>query len=260
MSLLAMTVVACLVAAGCGDDGDADAESGGETAAAARLPEAKQPPEAFARELADLVAGTVRPKQCKRLNAINARSIYRFPCPSPQPVRSELGFLKVLDAASYGTGAVVDYKSDQAPRGASMVLFLGPDRQWGISHFGLLRATTAESSDEPSRSGYAQAIAGYLKAVRERDCKGYTRWAAIQAEDVKAACKQEIAGAQPLTLMLKRNPASKPEYLGGTETYGFYRLEVTRPKRAALNFSIFKTPKGSLRPYLVTPPTFAPGA
>jgi hypothetical protein len=259
--LLVMTVVLGLTVVACGDDdgGDADAKSGGETPAAARLPEAKQSPAAFARELADLVAESVTRRECKQLDAINLRSVYRFPCPQPENVRADLAFLKVRDAASYGTGAVVDYRSEEAPRGASMVLFLGPDRQWGIGHYNLITEASAESSDEESREGYAEAIAAYLEAVRERDCKGYTQWAAIRADDVKAACKGELARFKPLTEMLKRNPDDKPEYLGGSETYGFYRLEVDEPRPAYMTFTIFKTPKGSLRPYLVQPPTFAPG-
>ena len=254
-----MTVAVCLIAAACGDDGDAGADSGGgETPAAARLPEAKQPPEAFARELADLVADTVFRKDCKRLNAINARSVLRFECPSPENVRSDLAFLEVRDAASYGTGAIVDYRSQEAPRGASMLLFLNPNREWGVSHFGLIIEASAESSDEDSRAGYAEAIAGYIEAVREQDCKGYTQYAAIQADDRKAACEGELTRANPLTQLLKRNRDSKPEYLGGSARYGFYGLEVDKPKPAYLNFSIFRTPDGSLRPYLVTPPTFGP--
>lgn len=260
LPLLVMTVAIGLTVVACGDDGDAGAQGGGETPAAARLPEAKQSPAAFAREFADLVAETAVKEDCKALNAINARSVYRFPCPSPEDVRSELAFLKVRDAASYGTGALVDYRSEVSPRGATMVLFLGPDRQWGISHYGLVIEAPAESSDEPSRAGYAEAIASYLKAVREQDCKGYTQWAAILADDVKAACKGELERARPLTRVLNRNSRSKPEYLGGSETYGFYRLELDEPSPLYMHFTIFKTPKGSLRPYLVQPPTFAPAA
>jgi hypothetical protein len=257
--LLAIAVLVCLIAAGCGDDGDADAESGGETAAAAQLRDPKQPPEAFARELAKLVADTLTRKDCEGLDAINARSLYRFQCPSPDNVRTELAFFKVLDAASFGTGAVVDYKTEQAPRGASMVLFLGPNREWGLSHFGLIRQDTAESSDADSREGYAEAMNGYLEAVRERDCKGYTRYAAILADDVKAACKPELKAATRLTQLLNRNRA-KPRYLGGNGTYGFYRLTLSKPTPTHLTFSVIRTPKGSLRPYLVQPATFAPAA
>jgi len=258
MPLLAMTVVLGLTTAGCGD-GDADADSGGgPTAVAERLPDAKQTPTEFARELADLVAETFSPKDCKRLNAINARSLYRFPCPAPDNVRSELGFLKVRDAASFGTGAVVDYRTDQAPQGASMVLFLGPDREWGLGQFGLIIFESAESSDDDNREGYAEAMDGYLEAVRKQDCKGYTRYAAILADDVKAACKRELAGARRLTGLLNRNPESRPQYLGGSGTYGFYRLELEKPTPTYLTFSVIETPKGSLRPYLVQAPTFAP--
>jgi hypothetical protein len=254
-----MTVAICLMAVSCGGDDDADADRGsGETPAAARLPEPRQTPAAFAREFADLVAESVTKRECKQLNAINLRSVYRFPCPAPENVRSDLAFLELRDAASYGTGAVVDYKSQESPRGATMLLFLGPDRQWGISHYGLVTDAPAESSDEESRDGYAEAIAGYLKAVRERDCKGYTQWAAILAEDVKAACKGELERSKLLTKLLRGDPSSKPQYLGGSASYGFYRLEIRKPRRAYMTFTVFTTPKGSLRPYLVQPPTFAP--
>jgi hypothetical protein len=256
--LLVTTVLVCAIAVGCGDDGDADAESGGgETAAAARLPDAKQSPEAFARRLATLVADTISRKDCEDLDAINGRSLYRFECPSPDAVRSELAFLKVRDAATFGTGAVVDYRTEQARQGASMVLFLSPDREWGLSNFGLIIQDAAESSDEDSREGYAEAMRGYLDAIRERDCKGYTRYAAIETDDLKAACKPELAAAKRLTQLLNRNRA-EPQYLGGNGTYGFYRLVLSKPAPTYLTFSVIKTPKGSLRPYLVQRPTFAP--
>lgn len=257
--LLVIAVLACLTAAGCGDGGDADADDGGgETAAAAQLPNAKQSPAEFARELAHLIADTLRPKGCKRLNAINARSTYRFECPSPDNVRNEFAFLRVRHAASFGTGAVVDYTTEQATRGASMLLFLGPDLQWGISHYNMLIEEGAESSDDGNREGYDEAMAGYLEAVRKQDCKGYTRYAAILSDDEQAACKGELARSRRLTRLLNRNRAARPQYLGGNATYGFYRLELPVPTPTNLTFSVIEMPKGSLRPYLVQMPTFAP--
>lgn len=256
--LLAFAVAICLAAAGCGGD---DGDDGGDATAAVSLPPAKQSPEAFARELAKLVSTSERKRDCKRLNAINARSLYRFPCPLPEPARATFAFLKVLDSAAHGTGAVVDYKSEESPDGASMVLFQSPKREWGVSHFGLLSEAPAESDDGDSRDGYDKAIAGYLKAVRERNCDDYTEYAAmgdIEAKDLQAACKRAMPATKQMAGQLKANPGAEPQYLGGSETYGFYRLELKKPKPMNLHFSVFKTPEGTLRPFLVQAPTFAP--
>ena len=72
--LLAFAVGICLTAAGCGGDGG----DGQDATAAVRLPPAKQSPEAFAREFAKLLSTAERKRDCKRINAINARSLYRL--------------------------------------------------------------------------------------------------------------------------------------------------------------------------------------
>jgi hypothetical protein len=258
--LPAFAVAICLVAVGCGDD---DGEDAGQATAAAGVPAPKQSPEAFARELANLISETARKRDCKPLDAINARSLYRFPCPSPEPVRGNFAFLEVLDSATHGTGAVVDYKSEESPRGASMVLYQAPDREWGISHFGLFTEASAESDDTASRGGYDEAITGYLQAVRERDCDNYTEYAAmgdVKAEDLPAACRRAMPATKRLGATLRANRGTKPIYLGGSDTYGFYRLELEKPKPLYLHFTVFKTPEGTLRPFLVQTPTFAPAS
>lgn len=255
--LLAMTVAICPLAVGCGDESNGDPRA--ETPAAARAPDAKQSPEAFARDLAELVANTTRRKDCKPLDAINARSFYRFPCPSLDSVRTEMTFLKVLNGATYGTGAVLEYKSGETPPGGgTMVLFLAPNREWGLSRFNLITESSADSSDEDSRAGYERTATGYLRAIRERDCKGYTDYAAIQSRTPAAACKRELPATEPIARILRANPDSKPQYLGGSKDFGFFSLELEEPKPAYYTMGVFKTPDGSLRPFLVQFLTFAP--
>lgn len=256
--LLVTTVAVCLVASGCGGDSDADA-GGGETPAGERAPDAKQSPAAFARELADLIADTTERKDCKPLDAITLRSTYRFECPSPETVRADMAFFEVTKAVRYGTGAVLEYKSETARQGGTMILFLGPDREWGLSHFKLVTESPADSSDADSRAGYAHATRNYLRAVRERDCKRFTDYAAIQSPTPEAACKVELPGTKLLARLLRRNPDSEPVYLGGSEDFGFFRLELERPTPAYVTLTVFKTPEGSLRPFAVQPPTYAPG-
>lgn len=190
-------------------------------------------------------------KDCKTVESLNRRSAIRVACPAPPQVRKSMARFELVEAASYGTGAVVDYTSGEAKGGAAIVLFVAPDRRWAISRFGLVTKPTVGSSDEESRAGFDDTVEDYLRAVRERDCKAFDQNALTASPERKVVCQSEFKQTKGLADSLAANPAADPEYLGGNETFGFYRLGLTKPKRQDLTISVMKTPEGSLHPFVV---------
>lgn len=262
---LLILAVAVFAIAGCGDDssGESNApaaetsDSGDATTAGTATPP-KDSPAAFASQLSELVAAAKTKRDCKALNAINRRSVYGFACPSSAEVRESLARFEVVDAARYGTGGVVDYKSGRSPDGATMLTFLAPNGKWATNRFGILTDPTVGTSDEDDRSGYEKAALGYLKAVQERDCDAYNNYALGSTDDDKVVCKEDFPRTQGLARLIEGNPGAKPEYLGGNGTFGFLRLKTASPTPRAFTISVLDTPPGSVNPYVVMDAVAAP--
>lgn len=243
-SLLTACVAACVVAAGC-DGGD-----DGRTPAATQVSQAKGSPARLAERLGELLAQTTSKKDCKPLERISRRSLESFACPPTSELRRSMASLEVTGAAVYGTGAVVDYRSGAADEGA-MVMFLDPDRKWAVSRFGLLQQPSAGTSDEESRPGFDRAVAGFLRAARQRDCDLFRKHFATFSADPKAVCLREFQQTRELGQALEASGAPAPDYLGGNEAFGFYALRLAKPEPRYLTISVIKTTSGSLRPFLV---------
>jgi lysophospholipase L1-like esterase len=240
---LAAVVVGGLLAGGCGDGGDE------APAVAANAP--KTPPEAAAKKLARLLSETKTGKQCKPVVEINKRSEYIFLCPPLKEVRQSMGRFEVVAAQPYGTGAVVDYRTKIANRGASMLLFAAPDGQWGFSRFGLEYDPSVGTSDEDSRAGFDAVVKKYLSAVRERDCKRFDRYAVTESDKPREVCGKQFPKTAAFGKALAASPRAKPRYMGGNERFGFYGLTLTEPKPSYRTISVIKLTQGAIPPYLV---------
>lgn len=231
--------------AGCGAEDDA--ESSGSAGSAA----AEEPPQAFARRFAREVARVRRKRDCDGIEAVNERSIYDFRCPALPDVRRSMARFEVTDAAAYGTGAVIDYKTLEARDGASMVVLLAPDGRWAISRFGILADASVGTDDGPSRAGFDEAVDRYLAAVRGGDCDAYRKAAVTSAVERRRICSGEFEQTKPLARRLRASGDAQPDYLGGNETFGFYGLTLDRPEPHYFTISVVKAVPGSLRPFLV---------
>lgn len=218
----------CMLAAGCGDDGDAKSSSdgGSEVADAAAA-------EKFVNEAGKLLGQARGPSYCKRLEPINERATSRLACPAPPALRKSLATFETTGAGSYGTGAVVDYTSGGARDGASVLLAQGTDGRWMLTKFGLVYGKTVGTDDGPSRKAFDHAVATYLRAIRTRDCKLYYQLSIIQASNPKKACDPGGGYDQTKTVAraLRESGNPEPDYLGGNSAFGFYGLALSRPKR-----------------------------
>jgi hypothetical protein len=252
---LVITVVVAITAmavTGCGEDNGGSDGNGGADDAAAQTdgpPEAGSPA-AFAIDFAKLLANSDDPKSCKALAAVNRRSITRFLCPASEETRTSMALFEVLDSATYGTGGLVEYRSKKTDR-ATILVYRSEGGEWGISRFGIINDPSVDTSDEENRDGYDETVNGYLTAVRERKCDEFAKYAAVKSKNREKACATDFKSTEALGKLLSRNPDAKPEYLGGNGTYGFYGLRLDQPKPAYMTISIIKTPKGTLRPFIV---------
>ncbi|HEX2071746.1 MAG TPA: hypothetical protein VHF90_08895 [Thermoleophilaceae bacterium] len=245
-ALCALVAVAAIAAAGCGgddEDGSADAKP--------KFSAASEPSKTFIERMAKLLETTTEKKDCPLLEQINQRSFTRFPCPPPKELRQSMARFDVVETEVYGTGAVVDYKSGTAKDGAAVVMFVAPDREWGISRFGIITEPSVGTSDADSRDGYAKAVDDYLAAVRDRDCKAFVKVAFTNGADAKTACRTSFKGTEDLAKRLKANPSVKPKYEGGNSSYGFFTLETKKPKPENLTISVIKSTTESAAPYVV---------
>jgi hypothetical protein len=250
LAVLAGTVAV----AGCGGEGDSKAKEKQQFSAAS------EPPDAFAERMAKLLETTAKRKDCTELELINNRSLAGFPCPPDRALRKSMASFELLGAEEYGTGAVIDYKSGKARDGAAIVLIVGPDRQWGVTRFGVITKPSTETSDEESRDGFAKTVDMYLTAVRKRDCEAYMK-ATFTGEDTKPViCEIRFDGTKDLAKRLKTDPSAKPKYEGGNSTYGFYTLETAKPKPQNLTISVIKTTGKSANPFLVLDVASSPTA
>lgn len=246
---LAALLCACgvgLVGAGCGDGGDDDAAAQRK----ADYSMASESPRAFATRMAKLLETSTTREDCRQIDEINGRSLSRLRCPAGRAFRRSMSRFVIVGAKEYGTGAVVDYRSGATPDGAAIVLFVAPDRNWGIARFGVVTEPSTQTSDEQSRDGFRKAVDDYLEAIRERDCKAFAKVAFTGGASEAAVC-DAFPSTGALAKRMKSNPSARPKYEGGNRTYGFFSLETEEPTATNETISVIKASPGSRPPYVV---------
>ena len=241
MTALLMTVAV----PGCGSDDESTAKN------EPRISAASEPVAIFIKRLVKLLETSTAKQDCKQLEDINARSYFRFSCPPGNKLHKSLKSFEVVGSKEYGTGAVVDYKSGKVKNGAAILLFVAPDRNWGISRFGVVTKPSTETDDEESRQGFEMAVEKYLAAVRERDCAAFQEVAFIRPDSTKKQVCGEIFGAtKELARRIKAHPTTKPKYEGGNATYGFFTFETTKPDENS-TISVVRGDTGAGSAYVV---------
>lgn len=254
--VLCVGALVAAVAAGCGSSDDESTAKDEPVEVSA----ASEPVEPFITRMAKLVETSRTKKDCVELDAINARSLTRLPCPAPKELRSSMGKFEVVGAKEYGTGAVVDYKSGKIKDGAAILLYVAPDRNWAIGRFGLVSKPSTATTDEASRDGYKKAVDEFLASIRERDCDSYVA-VTFNGDDKKdVICGETFPGTKKLAKLLKDNPNVKPRYEGGNAAYGFYSIEFPKPQPVNSTISIAKATAEGPRPYVVLDITPSPTA
>ena len=172
----------------------------------------------------DVTSSAQRRSDCAEIAVINRRSQAKLACPPPDAhTRTIVRATKLTDAATYTSVAVVDYKSEDEPDGASMVLYR-KQGEWTMGHLSL-PGPSVKTDDTESREESPAVIDRYLTAVRRR----------------------QVQGERALADALRANPKARPVYMGGTESLGFYRLDVDRPEPLTFNITTTVTPDGSRR-------------
>lgn len=212
---------------------------------------ATEPPRTFIERTARLLATTTDKKDCAGLDAINSRSYTRLACPATTELRRSMARFKVVGAQTYGTGAVIDYKSGQIKDGAAILLFVSPSREWAISRFGVVTPPSTKTDDRASRRGFEKVVHDYLKAVRKRDCQEFIATVFFAPGENKRVCSTTFAETAGLARRLKSNPSAVPKYEGGNGTFGFFTLETSKPKAQNLTFSVIRAAGNALKPYMV---------
>jgi hypothetical protein len=239
------SLVAVMALAGCGG-GDTESTAKDEPEFAA----ANESERVFIKRAANLLATTRTKNDCVEVKQVNSRSLTRFPCPSPAKLRRSMADFEIVGAEDYGTGAVIDYKSGKLQDGAAIVLFVAPDRQWGISRFGVITKPSTGTSDEDVRDDYEKTIDTYLTAIEERDCATFKKVSFNDDVDPKDVCKKAFPDTKVIARNLKANPDARPVYQGGNGTYGFFTLETAKPQPANSTISVVATGDKD-QPYVV---------
>jgi hypothetical protein len=248
-------------AAGCGMAGCGGGDDESDAQQRPTIAIASEPPDSFIQRTAKLLETASRKRDCQPLEAVNSRSITRFDCPAPAKMRRSMGKFEIVGTGVYGTGAVIDYRSGAAKDGASVVLTVGPDRNWAIGRFGVGTDPSARTDDGDSRAGFEDAVDSYLGAVREQDCAAFFAVTVTVESDQKKACKSQLPATKPLQQRLKDDPAAKPSYEGGNAKYGFFTIETRKPDPTASTISVIRVEEdGEEDTYLVMDVAPAPTA
>lgn len=246
-----LTSAACLAAVvlaiGCGDDGgDGEKVVSGKR----EILLASEPPRMFAERLAKLLATTAHKRDCLEIEQLNTRSSVPFGCPAPASLRRSMRRFEIVGADSYGSGAVVDYRSGELRDGAAILLVTARDRQWGVTRIGMLTEPSTGTSDAETRAGYVDAVERLLAAVRDRDCEAFEEVMFVDP-GTKDVCGTVFVSTEPLARRLRDDPDAKPRYVGGNGTYGFVELETRKPEPENVTISVLRNPAREQAAYVV---------
>lgn len=245
-------VVACVVVLASGGVGCGSGGQGDSTAAEKpKIAPAQEPARVFAQRFTRLLATARAKKDCAEIEAVSSRSHARFRCPSPRTLAKSMESFELIAAEEFGTGAVVDYRSGEVRDGASITLFVGPDRNWGIGRFGVIAGRTVGTSDEATRDGYERAVDDYLAAARDRDCRAYAEAVFTGQASRSEVCESVRSGVGGLTKLLESNPAVRATYAGGNGTFGFFNLETEKPEPTNATISVMRVDEGGRDRYVI---------
>lgn len=245
---MASAGIVAVAASACGGDGE---EPSGANQPLPSESLAREPAQTFATRLAKLLETSTTKRDCGRLEAIGDRSAIEFPCPPGEGLRRSMTQFEVVGTEEYGTGAVVDYASGGSEDGAAMVLSIGAGRTWAVNRFAIITEPSTGTSDETSRAGFREAVDSYLTAVRERDCKAFAAVAVTVGVSSNRVCETAFRATRTLARSLRAEPAARPEYQGGNGTYGFFTLELRKPRPGRVTISAIRDRAKPSDDYLV---------
>jgi hypothetical protein len=196
--------------------GSADGTGGGENLA---LSEPKETIE----EARDRIAETLASGECKKINELNPVSRPSLSSSQRCTYLGRLDGLEVAGAEAYGdAGAVIEYENGE--RTYSAVLIRDSD---GLFHLAFLNPFGApEVVGTKYAKEFDETAERILKALEERDCKGYAEVAFLRfgrgRQEQKALC--EFVEKNPIGNQLEVHPDAEYESAGGNGEYGFYTL------------------------------------
>ena len=241
------------VAAGCGGSSSGDGDGGksnpaAQTPAAADAPAGRGSPRTLTANVARLLAEADAKRDCEPVELMNSRSAYQFTCPAKKAFRQSLRKFEITGASTFGSAAVIDYRSGAAPDGALATMFVGPSGEWGISRFGLLYGPTVGTSDKRGREGSKRAVSRYLRAVATRNCKLYRRSAAAFGATPEKGCANDFLRTSAIGAAVAASGGAEPRYLGGNKVVTFYSVTLPKPQPRYFTLSVIEAS--------AKPPTF----
>jgi hypothetical protein len=244
LPLVGLMAIACAAAVGCGD-------GGGESSAAESTGLGSEPAR-LVKTMVRVSTSAKNAKDCKPVAKVNLRSASKVVCPPfDAKSRKATRSTEPTRAATYGPAAVVDYRSSGAPKGASIVLYRNQQNEWTIGRWGIVGGETIGTDDSDAREQSESVLDDYLAAVRDRGCRAFLKVAAAESSDPKVSCKREFAATASFGRLLKANPGAEPDYVGGNDFLGFYRVDIERPKPQSVTISTVAAPHGALTPRIV---------
>lgn len=249
--LLALVAIACFVAAGCGGDGG-DGGGGGDASAAADAPEPRTH-QAFATQVAELLAGAEDEGDCARLEEIDRRSSADLSCPAPEALRTRMGEFEPVDALLLYTdrAGIVRYRPGESGAVTSMVLLKDYRNLWTVQQLDIGPEQAPANAPGEGAPSMDRAIDGYERAVRERDCEGIARFAYRPAGAPRPSCEARLAATARLVKVMKGDPGQRPALNGATRDFGFYSMTAYHPTATHHTFTVVRTTGGGDDRYFV---------
>jgi len=253
-------ITTCLALAGCGGDAG-EKKSGSAKARAANPASQASKPKQDIDEFAQLLETAITSPDCKGLKTkVNkpTQGGIEIACPAEvAKVGKAYAGYQTRGAESYGSGALIDYESAEAPDGGTWELSLGGDGTWVIDAGKITEERTVGTEFE-KREDFDRVLDRFLGAVSEGDCDSFFKYSETYTEDKREACKEELPLYDALATALKADPDAKPFFIGGNGRYAFYGLETTKPRPVYRTVTVQETSAGAKEPYLVARTTVGP--
>jgi hypothetical protein len=198
--------------------------AGAPPAAAASRPSIA-PAEGISRFVARYRAAVaaLQARDCAKLAAFNRSTGYPIPC--NDLARQLLGNFRIVGYAQFGTGALVDFVDNEAPRGATAIFGVGPNRRFQVFTEQILGRGEVGTRATPARlTRFSSAARAAVLAVQRRNCTVFFNTWYTGPLTRAEACRQAFSPAGGFHRELAADPAAQPERIGGTSSIQFYRL------------------------------------